>query len=379
MKIDLNPLPEREMLTPLSLTASDVAGLLAAGERPPEGWVELEPLRDIGGRRIGGVDLCILHDAVCDPRSGLVVTRNGKVPGSVAEVLTGGVPEAARRLGARLREGDWQWQPKRVDETGCATAWLGGGSIRNYGHFIFDSLTALSALHAGGITRHAPGLMPRLKTWQTDLCGIAGIGRDDLRMTKRPLTAGVLLFTTAFGHYLHRSDGLLTDLAARLGRPERAPDDGEVIYLSRRGYTGRIMIAEAELEASLLARGVHIVRPEHLSVADQASLMARARVVIGASGAGLANIVFLGPGAHVIEIRPGRLDEPWLEIATANLGLGHSVIGASDDLPARRIPAMAHVRQMPRRLTGRYNYVYEVDFDAVLDEVDRVTLPPTSS
>jgi capsular polysaccharide biosynthesis protein len=142
-----------------------------------------------------------------------------------------------------------------------------------------------------------------------------------------------------------------------------------VLYLSRRGYTGRILTNEAVLERALAARGVRILHPQRLSVAEQAAAMSRARMVIGPAGAALANLVFLAPGAQVVELRPEPVNGPWIQIACANLGLTHHLI----DAPlATEMPLSARLVQLPRRLSGRYNYAYEVDIDAVLALVDRL-------
>ena len=368
MRIDPDPIAERDLLPHLSCDVADLAAQLGRGERPPEGWTPLEPETEVAGHRAGGVDLCVLHEAIYDPRTGLVVTRDGRIPASPAEVLRGGPETALKRLGARQSGGDWSLARIPSTRIETATLWMGGGSLRNYGHFLFDSLTALAALDTAHLTRFCPAIAPKLSPWQHQLVARAGL--EGPRAVTAPVVIGTAILTTAFGHYLHRSHHMLTRLATRLGRPAVAPPDGATLYLSRRGYSGRIMLRETELESDLLARGVEILRPERLSVAEQAAHMARARTVIGASGAALANMVFLGPGARVIEIRPARLSETWIDLGCANLGLGHTVVPASEDLPSRQIPARAHLRQMPRRLTGRYNYVYDVDPDAVIVALD---------
>lgn len=370
MQIDPNPVSERRLLPPLDLSADEVADLLSRGRRPPEGWTVLEPESRLAGFPVGGVDLCVLHDALHDPRTGLILTRDGRVPASVAEVLRGGTNAALKRIGARPSGQTWDIATPPADSHDTAALWLGGGSMRNYGHFLFDSLTAVAALEDRGLLRKVPAFAPLLSTWQSDLLDRAGL-LDRLTLSNRPAIIGTAIFTTAFGHYLHRSHGMLARLAERLGRPGRAPKDGATLYLSRRGYAGRIMLGERDLERRLIARGVEVLRPERMQVREQAACMARASTVIGCSGAAMANMVFLGRGARVIEIRPGRLSEPWIDLGCANLGLEHHVVPASDDLPARSVPALAHMRQIPRKITGRYNYVYDVDPTAVLRALER--------
>ena len=143
----------------------------------------------------------------------------------------------------------------------------------------------------------------------------------------------------------------------------------EVVYLSRRGFTGRIVVNERALERALAARGVRVLRPERLSVAAQARAMARARLVIGASGAGLANMVFMAPGARLLELRPDPVREPWMALASAARGIGHDVLALEGPLPRAEIPAVQRLRQWPRRLTGRYHYALKADIDAVLARI----------
>lgn len=308
----------------------------------------VEPRRDTPQGRVGQVLIFAARNVTWHTRTGLLTLSDG----SPASSLPG---EKGRRdrPGPRLRL-------KR------ASLWLTPGARANYGHFLFDGMTGLNFLEKVGIADHFQPFTPRLSSWQRELLNMA-----DLRAGPGFRSAHVkideVVWMSSMNLYLHRNDGLMRDLVDRM--PRAASPGDEVLYLSRRGYTGRILTNEAALERALAARGVRILHPQRLSVAEQAAAMSKARMVIGPAGAALANLVFLAPGAQVVELRPEPVNGPWIQIACANLGLTHHLI----DAPlAPEAPLSARLAQLPRKLTGRYNYAYEVDIDAVLALVDRL-------
>ena len=70
------------------------------------------------------------------------------------------------------------------------------------------------------------------------------------------------------------------------------------IYLRRNSGTRRLLNS-AEIERLLLDRGFSIIEPEHLTFVEQLSMFRWADVIIGATGAACANIVFCRPGTRV--------------------------------------------------------------------------------
>lgn len=76
----------------------------------------------------------------------------------------------------------------------------------------------------------------------------------------------------------------------------------ERIYISRGNVTNRRIINEDEIIQLLNKFGFKSVTLESMSVAEQAALMADAKVVLAPHGSGLTNIVFCSPGTKVIEI-----------------------------------------------------------------------------
>ena len=78
----------------------------------------------------------------------------------------------------------------------------------------------------------------------------------------------------------------------------------EEIYVARTDVPERVAENEAELITLLERQGVRIVVPSTLSVAEQIAAFRAARLVIGAHGGGMSNIVFCTSGSFVYEMLP---------------------------------------------------------------------------
>jgi capsular polysaccharide biosynthesis protein len=74
------------------------------------------------------------------------------------------------------------------------------------------------------------------------------------------------------------------------------------LFLSRRDTPRHPLVNEPEIEAWLVRRGFQSVLPREMTIREQARLFARAEVVVGANGAGLANLVFCPAGTKVLEL-----------------------------------------------------------------------------
>ncbi|MCP4473927.1 MAG: glycosyltransferase family 61 protein [Gammaproteobacteria bacterium] len=69
--------------------------------------------------------------------------------------------------------------------------------------------------------------------------------------------------------------------------------------LLRRNSRGRAVTNMAEIEKALLARGYTIVEPEKLTFLQQVKLFSQAEVIVGSSGAALANILFASKNVKI--------------------------------------------------------------------------------
>jgi len=72
----------------------------------------------------------------------------------------------------------------------------------------------------------------------------------------------------------------------------------------RRQSTGRHVPNEAEIAEVLEAKGFVTVRPESLSLPEQVSLYSRARMVVGATGAAFANLIFCQADCPIVVFMP---------------------------------------------------------------------------
>ena len=82
------------------------------------------------------------------------------------------------------------------------------------------------------------------------------------------------------------------------------------LYLTRKNDPFRRVVNEAEVLRLLTEHGFESVEPATLSIREQAALFASAAAVVSVISSGLVNLVFMSPGAKVIEIFPESLFLP---------------------------------------------------------------------
>ncbi len=90
------------------------------------------------------------------------------------------------------------------------------------------------------------------------------------------------------------------------------------IYL-RRSSRIRKLINEAEIEALLIERGFSIIETQDLTIFQQIALFKSVKVVVGATGAALANIIFSNPSTNIAILMAVHKEMPysyWLNIAS---------------------------------------------------------------
>jgi len=94
--------------------------------------------------------------------------------------------------------------------------------------------------------------------------------------------------------------------------------------------------------------GFTAVNPASLHPRERAALFARARMVVGTAGAGLANLLFCPSGAHIVEMTPLDRFHPGLWLAAEKLGLVYGVLPCAAELDglhpdAERLAALLDV------------------------------------
>jgi hypothetical protein len=84
--------------------------------------------------------------------------------------------------------------------------------------------------------------------------------------------------------------------------PAAPGEPGSLLYLTRGKTRLRQVEGEDALIEALRERGFKIFEARHENHAEQIAHFARARVIVGVHGAGLANVLFANRGAHLVEI-----------------------------------------------------------------------------
>jgi capsular polysaccharide biosynthesis protein len=288
--------------------------------------------------------LCAIGEAWWFPRfGGLIGTDGALYNATVGEARHGsqdlsaipGVSENATRF----------TPPAATPELGAGAVFLPWGATFNYGHFVIDALPSLLALERAGLLETAPVVAPKLTDWQRDLIAMAFPDLELCEMDAPVVRLKRATFSTSMDHFLHYPNGLLADVAARVLERAPAGKGARRVYLSRRGQSMRVMVGEAAFEKALIARGFTIVRPETLSAAEQVALVRDAEVLIGASGAALANAVFLPRGARVVEIQPLNFTSQWVRAACRQVGVDWRGYVCASPCPARAAPVLARLRR----------------------------------
>ncbi len=110
------------------------------------------------------------------------------------------------------------------------------------------------------------------------------------------------------------------------------------LYVAR---THRGLANDAELWAALAARSFERLEPATLE--DNVRRFAEAAIIVGPHGAGLSNVIFAPPGAHLLEIIPGDRPFPYFYSAASAAGLSYSAVLATPLTPAgqeyRKLPS----------------------------------------
>lgn len=256
-----------------------------------------------GAAHLGGVHVQTAMRARVWPRFGVVADDRGHVfRSTIGEALTSGYTAA-----------DFG-QMAAAEELGPVAVYLPFGAQFNYGHLLLDGLTSLQAMHETGVLAGRLALSDRLAGWRRELVDLAFPELPRHETEAAMVAAESAAFADSMDHYLHRPGPIVNRLRDRMlaHLPRDRAGGPSRIYISRRSSNMRLLVNEAALERALAARGFEIVQPETLPVAAQVALFRDARVILGATGAGLANAFFATPQACVIEILPSNFSAAWL-------------------------------------------------------------------
>lgn len=118
----------------------------------------------------------------------------------------------------------------------------------------------------------------------------------------------------------------------------RVPSDrtkgSERIYISRGDAKHRFVTNEDLVTGMLKTSGFKIVKPGHMSVADQIQMFASADFIVAPHGAGLANLMFCRSGTRILELYSPNYVNPLFWYMSNLVGLNYYyLIGQGKQLP----------------------------------------------
>lgn len=362
------------------LLSFELAGRLATG-RPGVAWAPENdasagaPLGRLGGAQasawphdiatpppVNVPALCVVGETWWFPRFGGMIGTDG----ALYNATVGEARHGSGDLSAIPGLGDNASRftpPESAPVLESGAVFLPWGATFNYGHFVIDALPSLLALEQVGLLDALPIVAPKLSPWQRDLIALAFPDRAVTEVDAPVVRLRQAAFATSMDHFLHHPNGLLADLARRVLERAPAGEGRRRVYLSRRGQSMRVMVGEAAFERALAARGFTVVRPETLGAAEQVALMRDAEVVVGASGAALANAVFLSRGARVVEIQPLNFTSQWVRAACRQVGVDWRGYVCASPCPARQAPLTARLRR-------GFKFAFKPALDDLLSFVD---------
>ena len=260
-------------------------------------------------------------DAHYSPATGAIVTPEGRaLSASVAEVKyitedLSGLPGASVEGGRVLLS-----FPNLKEHVEKAIVTMPWGAIHNYGHFVLDCLPAVAVLAEVEQLAEYRFVFPPLKPWHLRHLELLGI--DPVQCAADWYAADDIVHTNCMNHFLHWPNvNYRTLVSAQMRRLGPFSEPARRLYIARRDRDKRHFVSEENFQACLAEEGFEIVYPEELPIDQQIIRFRSASIVIGCSGAGLANTIYCRPGTLVIEIAPVLFAGIWVRNICALMGL----------------------------------------------------------
>lgn len=246
------------------------------------------------------------HDA---PATFVAVVPGGKVVGGNGAVVTSDnqlLFDVSKEFGVKEPEQHSlfrRWRASRLRYFETSVAVVATAGHQNYFHWMFDALPRIDLIQKST-------LQPELfvcnyqSSFQFESLQRLGITAQqiidsnyDLHVQAQQLIVPSLPGRT--GNMTKQSCDFLrkTFLTEQSGTNERPLR----LYISRTEAPSRRILNEDSVLAQLAYHNFQVIKPEHLSIAEQALLFSSAEIVIAPHGAGLTNLVFCSPGTTVIE------------------------------------------------------------------------------
>jgi capsular polysaccharide biosynthesis protein len=258
--------------------------------------------RDSAVRCFPGASVCFFSGAYVWSHEGVVLTRTNRVLAEYHHQFT------TRSLRHHLLAHPFRmfrYHTQRVDP---ATALLAAPQGWNHYHWVFDVLPRVHLLQRWRPVIEQYLVPAQLSAAQLESLRILGITADQLFRLEPPTR---LRCQRLYVPSLPGSEGCTPPWAVEFLREaftaaaERTPGQGRRLYVRRGAGAQRPVLNEPDLIARLQHRGFQVIDPSELSFVQQVAAFRDAAVVVGAHGAGLANLVFSRATA-VLEFLPAE-------------------------------------------------------------------------
>jgi hypothetical protein len=178
------------------------------------------------------------------------------------------------------------------------------GGDENYSHWVHRNLMKLALTEDRDEFAGIPLLINEdLRPYQEEYLELLRISPSRLLRVPRNVIVAcrrLAVPTLLRNHPMMRvgTEWLRHRLSAHMVR--EAPHD--LLFVARRDAARRVVVNEAELAEALTGLGFRVIVPSELTVREQIAAFSRARIIVAAHGAALANLVFTPAQALVVEL-----------------------------------------------------------------------------
>jgi capsular polysaccharide biosynthesis protein len=238
-----------------------------------------------------------IEDGIVVGDYGAILTPGGTLDGELSEYFgIAGWREHPLFLRRRLPP------VQQVDGTVVVLATRGGSG--NYYHFLLDVLPRMGVLDETMPGLKIDALYAPQAAYQRTFMELAGLGGHPVVAAGPDVAvrAKRLVVPSIPNHDEMAQASTVSWLRSRLPA-QPSPDSPKRIYVTRGQVPNtRRIVHEDAMMALLEPRGFVKVSPAEYSPQGQIDLFAGAEVVVAAHGAALANLLFVSPGARVLEM-----------------------------------------------------------------------------
>ncbi len=253
----------------------------------------------VGSRSYPDASVSFLHGANLFSNEGLVLTRDNHVLSQYYHQF------GTKLLWHRFLRHPFSLTRTQVTRVDDVLALLAAPQGWNYYHWLFDVLPRLHLLTRWRSVIEKYAVPENVNAVQLETLQLLGLATEQLHFLK----AGQRLrCQSLYVPSLPGSESCYPPWSLEFLRSSFLPisasiaGQGPRIYIQRGASAQRPILNESELIAVLEKRGFTVVALERHSFREQVAIFRDARLVVAAHGAGLANLIFSGNQAALLEL-----------------------------------------------------------------------------